>query len=392
LAFGIEAGLKARKRMSRHKIVTVVGTRPEVIKMAPVIREIEARREMFHHTLVTTAQHREMLDQALQVFGLNPDIDLGLMQPDQGLAAFASSSLTVVSRVLDEIQPDVLLIQGDTTTVMTAALAAFYLGVRVGHVEAGLRTFDRSNPFPEEINRRIASCLTDMHFAPTESARLNLIREGVPPERIFVTGNTIVDALKSIPLEASFEESIVGLNLKDHRVLLVTAHRRENHGPPLRSICHALKTLARAFEDVHIVYPVHLNPSVRAIVKEELADTERIHLVDPLSYVDTLRLMKHCYLILTDSGGVQEEGPSFHKPVLVLREVTERPELIEANAGALVGTDARRIVEAATRLLTDRVEYGKMCAAENPFGDGRAAERIVRLLVQELGANHAGEL
>lgn len=379
--------------MSCHGIVTVVGTRPEVIKMAPVIREIERRRELFHHTLVTTAQHREMLDQALEAFHLKPDIDLGLMRQNQDLAEFASSALTVLSKVLCELDPDFLLIQGDTTTVMTAALAAFYRGIRIGHVEAGLRSFDRGNPFPEEINRRITSCLADIHFAPTELSRLNLLREGVPPDRIFVTGNTIVDALESITTGDDFDDdSVARLNLKGSRVLLVTAHRRENHGGPLRSICEALKTLVLAFEDLQIVYPVHLNPSVQAIVQEELGDAERVHLVRPLSYLDTLRLMKNCYLILTDSGGIQEEAPSFHKPVLVLREVTERPELIEANLGALVGTDPRRIVEAATRLLTDRREYDLMCAAENPFGDGRAAERIVLVLAQELGANRAVEL
>ncbi|MEK6302787.1 MAG: UDP-N-acetylglucosamine 2-epimerase (non-hydrolyzing) [Acidobacteriota bacterium] len=379
--------------MTRHRIVTVVGTRPEVIKMAPVIREIESRRELFKHTLVATAQHREMLDQALETFALKPDIDLGLMQHDQGLAEFASSSLTAVSKILRELEPDVLLIQGDTTTVMTAALAAFYLGVRVGHVEAGLRSFDRRNPFPEEINRRVASCLADIHFAPTERARLNLIREGAPQERIFVTGNTIVDALKSISIGDSFDDaSLARLFSKPSRVLLVTAHRRENHGQPLRSICQALKTLVRAFEDLEIVYPVHLNPTVGAIVQEELGKTERVHLTNPLSYADTLRVMKRCFLVMTDSGGIQEEAPSFHKPVLVLREATERPELIEANAGRLVGTDLRRITETATRLLTDRSEYDRMCEAENPFGDGHAAERIVGLLAEQLGANHQSEL
>jgi len=379
--------------MSRHRIVTVVGTRPEVIKMAPVIREIERRRELFHHTLVTTAQHREMLDQALEVFSLKPDLDLRLMKQNQELGEFAASSLTTLSKVLGELDPDFLLIQGDTTTVMTAALAAFYRGVRVGHVEAGLRSFDRRNPFPEEINRRIASCLADIHFAPTELARRNLLREGVLPERIFVTGNTVVDALKSITTANGYDDdSLARLDLKGSRLLLVTAHRRENHGEPLRSICDALRNLVLAFEDLQIVYPVHLNPRVLAIVQGELADVERVHLIHPVSYLDTLRLMKNCYLILTDSGGIQEEAPSFHKPVLVLREVTERPELIEANAGALVGTDPRRIVEAATRLLTDRHQYELMCAAENPFGDGKAAERIVRVVAQELAANRAAEL
>jgi UDP-N-acetylglucosamine 2-epimerase len=371
--------------MRRHRITTVVGTRPEVIKMAPVIREIERRCDLFDHKLVTTAQHREMLDQALEAFELKPDIDLGLMQDNQELSKFASRALEVVSRVLSEIKPDLLLIQGDTTTVMTAALAAFYQGVQVGHVEAGLRSFDRLNPFPEETNRRLASCLADLHFAPTERARLNLIREAVPREHIFVTGNTIVDALKSISLADGFDDDLVGrMNLHGRRLLLVTAHRRETLGQPLRSICRALRTLADNFEDIGIVYPVHLNPSVLAIVREELGGAERIYLTPPLSYVDTLRLIKACYLVLTDSGGIQEEAPSFHKPVLVLRNVTERPELTEVNAGRLVGTDTSAIVEAATRLLTDRREYELMSEADNPFGDGHAAERIVNLLAGHL--------
>lgn len=380
------------ERMGGRRIVTVVGTRPEVIKMAPVIREIERLPEVFHHTLVTTAQHREMLDQALDVFNLRPDIDLGLMRQNQDLAEFASNSLTVLSRTLRDLNPDFLMIQGDTTTVMTAALAAFYCGIRVGHVEAGLRSFNRRNPFPEEINRRITTCLADLHFAPTDGARLNLLAEGVPADRIFVTGNTVVDALESITILDGFDDdNLSRLDLGGSRLLLVTAHRRESQGEPLRSICAALKSLALAYEDLQIVYPVHMNPVVRAIVQEELGDTPRIHLVSPVSYLDSLRLMKNCYLVLTDSGGVQEEAPSFRKPVLVLREVTERPELIEINAGVLVGSDVRRIVEAATRLLDDRRQYDVMCAAENPFGDGLAAERIVRLLAQAIPANQARE-
>lgn len=365
----------------RRKIVTIVGTRPEVIKMAPVIREIDRRQSIFDQTVVSTSQHRQMLDQVLQAFAIEPDVDLGLMEPNQDLAGFASRSLLSLSNLFSELKPDAVLVQGDTTTVMTAALAAFYKGVRVGHVEAGLRSFDRYQPFPEEINRRLAGCLASLHFAPTQRARLNLLREGVSEEDIFVTGNTIVDALKSISLGASFDDHhLAGLNWSGKRTLLVTAHRRENHGHPLRSICKALKILTSSFADLEVVYPVHLNPNVAVVVREELGDTDRIHLVDPVSYPDMLRLMKRCYLILTDSGGVQEEAPSFHKPVLVLREVTERPELVEANAGIVVGTDSRGIVDAAARLLTDLDEYTRMSAAENPFGDGHAAERIVDIL------------
>lgn len=371
--------------MNRHKIVTILGTRPEVIKMAPVIRALQGRPSSFDHTIVATAQHRQMLDQVLEVFGIQPDIDLGLMKENQGLAEFASRSLLALSNLFSELKPDGILVQGDTTTVATAALAAFYQGVRVGHVEAGLRSFDRHQPFPEEINRRLAGCLADMHFAPTARARMNLLREGVPDESIFVTGNTIVDALKSVSFEPAFDDpGLASLNETGRRVLLVTAHRRENHGEPLRSICRALRTIAHTFEDVEIVYPVHLNPRVSSVVQEELGGVDRIRLVGPVSYPDLLRLMKRCYLILSDSGGIQEEAPSFRKPVLVLRELTERPELIEANAGKIVGTDADTIVRAASLLLNEPLEYAAMTAAENPFGDGRAAERIAEILDQRL--------
>jgi len=354
--------------------------------MAPVIREFSARKVIFDHIIVATAQHREMLDQVLSVFDITPDMDLGLMQNDQSLADFAATSLSSVSRVLTELKPELVLVQGDTTTVLTAALAAFYQGIRVGHVEAGLRSFDSRNPFPEEINRRIASCLADLHFSPTEGARLNLLREGVPDENVFVTGNTIVDALRLAPLAGDFDDRRLGCVDFDHnRVLLVTAHRRENHGSPLRSICRAVKTLVSSFEKVEIVYPVHLNPKVSKVVRDELGDIERIHLVDPVTYTDLLRLMNRCYLRLTDSGGIQEEAPSFHKPVLVLREVTERPEVIETGAGRIVGTDGH-IVETTALLLTDAQEYKKMSTARNPFGDGHAAERIVDIIGQKLGA------
>jgi UDP-N-acetylglucosamine 2-epimerase (non-hydrolysing) len=371
--------------MSRRKVVTILGTRPEVIKMAPVVRELNGRSDAFDQTIVATAQHRQMLDQVLDVFRIVPDIDLGLMKQNQDLAEFASRSLLALSNLFSELKPDAILVQGDTTTVATASLAAFYKGILVGHVEAGLRSFDRLQPFPEEINRRLAACLADIHFAPTARARQNLLREGVPDESIFVTGNTIVDALKSIRLEQNLEgnyddASLAGLNHHRKRLLLVTAHRRENHGQPLRSICRALKTLVRSFDDIVIVYPVHLNPQVGSVVREELEGVDRIHLIEPVSYRDLLRLMERCYLILTDSGGIQEEAPSFKKPVLVLREVTERPELIEAGAGRIVGTDADTIASAAARLLVEPLEYTKMTASENPFGDGRAAERIADAL------------
>lgn len=371
--------------MERLKVITIVGTRPEIIKMAPVIRELNRRDNIFEHEVVTTAQHREMSDQVLSIFGIRPDIDLNLMQPEQSLADFASRSLSSLYNTLRELKPNAVLIQGDTTTVMAAGLAAFYLGVRVGHVEAGLRSFDRANPFPEEVNRRITACVADLHFAPTERARSNLLREGVAQENIFVTGNTIVDALCSISLEGSFDDEELGrIDFDSNRVLLVTAHRRENHGAPLRSICQALKTLVESFNDIEVVYPVHLNPNVNSVVREELGGEFKIHLLGPVSYRDMLRLLSRCYFILTDSGGIQEEATSFRKPVLVLRESTERPELIEAGAGKVVGTDVGCILEEASRLLNDAQEYERMRAAENPFGDGRAAERIVNTLALRL--------
>jgi UDP-N-acetylglucosamine 2-epimerase (non-hydrolysing) len=376
--------------MSRIRIFSIVGTRPEVIKMAPVIRALDRDAQRFEQLVVTTAQHREMLDQVMSVFHIEPDIDLGLMQHSQSLAGFASRSLLALSDLFEREKPDCILIQGDTTTVMTAALAAFYNSVKVGHVEAGLRSFDRLNPFPEEINRHVAGCLADFHFAPTERSRQNLLREGVREEDVFVTGNTIVDALLSIPLKDSFEDpGLASVDLEGKRIILVTAHRRENHGEPLRSICRALKKLVAGFDDIHVIYPVHLNPNVSGPVHDELGGVSGITLVNPVSYSDLLRLMKQSYLILTDSGGIQEEAPSFHKPVLVLRELTERPEVVEAGAGRVVGTDSERIVKETSLLLNNSSEYKKMSEVRNPFGDGHAAERIVGILARCL---HPGDL
>jgi UDP-N-acetylglucosamine 2-epimerase (non-hydrolysing) len=370
--------------MNRIRIFSIVGTRPEVIKMAPVIRALGGDGR-FESLVVTTAQHRQMLDQVLSIFGIEPDVDLGLMQHNQSLAGFASRSLLALSDLFDREKPDCVLVQGDTTTVMTAALAAFYQGVKVSHIEAGLRSLDRLNPFPEEMNRRMAGCLADLHFAPTELARRNLLREGVPERDIFVTGNTIVDALLSIPLETPFDDpGLAAADLEGKRIVLVTAHRRENHGRPLKSICRALKELVAKFDDIMVIYPVHLNPNVSAPVHAELAGVKDIKLTDPISYSDLLKLMNRSYLILTDSGGMQEEAPSFHIPVLVLRELTERPEVVEAGAGRIVGTNSERIVEAASLLLNNSDEYKKMSDVQNPFGDGHAAERIIEIIALRL--------
>lgn len=373
------------QQMNRTRVVTIVGTRPEVIKMAPVVLKLERRGSEFDHLLVTTSQHREMLFPALAMFGMKPDVDLDLMQENQTLGSFASRSLSALSNLFAELKPQMILIQGDTTTVMTAALAAFYLGVGVGHVEAGLRSFQRRNPFPEEINRRIAGCVADLHFAPTERARDNLLREGVSAGDIFVTGNTIVDALQSIPPLQIFDEPRLGsIDYEGSRVLLVTAHRRENHGPKLKSICTALKILVSSFDHLEIVFPVHLNPNVRGMVYDELGQTPGIHLTDPVSYRDLLGIMSRCYLILTDSGGIQEEAVSFHKPVLVLRELTERPEVVEVGAGKVIGVRTENIIDEVSDLLTNQQRYRQMSTARNPFGDGHAAQRIVDILAERL--------
>ena len=379
-------GIAPQKRLI--KVVTVVGTRPEGIKMAPVVHALNRRKKVFDHTFVSTAQHREMLDSALRAFGLKPDIDLQLMKPDQRLANFAANALATLSDLFVQLRPDAVLVQGDTTTVMAASLAAFYHGLKVGHVEAGLRSFDRRNPFPEEINRKVTSCVADLHFAPTERAKANLLREGIPAETAFVTGNTIVDALQSIRLEGQFENrELNSLCTEQRRLLLVTAHRRENLGAPLAAISRALKTLVSKFDDIEVICPVHLNPNVQGPVRELLGSVARIRLTDPLSYGDLLRLMQRCYLILTDSGGIQEEAPSFHKPVLILREVTERPEVLEAGAAKIVGTNENLIFKEASLLLTDSRAYAKMSLAQNPFGDGQAAERIAQILERALAGS-----
>jgi len=362
-----------------------VGTRPEGIKLAPVVHALNRRREIFDHTLVSTAQHREMLDTVLNAFGLRPDVDLRLMKANQGLAHFAAGALSALSDLFAKLRPDAILVQGDTTTVMAAGLAAFYNGVKVGHIEAGLRSFDRRNPFPEEMNRTITGNVADLHFAPTERARANLLREGVPAGRVFVTGNTIVDALQSTQLDGTFENpELNAMRFEGRRVLLVTAHRRENHGAPLVAICAALKAIVARFPDVEVLYPVQWIPNVQQPVREFLGGVPRIRLLEPVSYPDLLRLMKRCYFILTDSGGIQEEAPFFQKPVLILREVTERPEVVEAGSGRIIGTDRNRIVEVASELLTDLSVYRQMSSAENPFGDGQAAERIVQILARYL--------
>ncbi|MDB4917235.1 MAG: UDP-N-acetylglucosamine 2-epimerase [Gemmatimonadetes bacterium] len=370
---------------NRKTIVSIMGTRPEVIKMAPVVRELERHSSRFRSIVLCTGQHRELLQQALHAFDIKADVELDLMEDNQGLAEFAARSLTAVSEVLDDIHPDMVLVQGDTTTMVTSALAAFYKRIAVGHVEAGLRSFDRANPFPEEINRCLAANLADLHFAPTEAARRNLISMGVPADHVLVTGNTIVDALHSVKPARDYDNPELGaIASMPERIILVTAHRRENHGVRMQAICRALLAIVSAHPDVRIVWPVHPNPQVVAIADELLSCVDRIHLVPPTTYGDILRLMKRSYVIMSDSGGIQEEAPSLRKPLLVLREVTERPEGVEVGAARLVGTDVETILNEIGWLLTDEEAYERMRSAPNPFGDGHAARRIVSAISKRL--------
>jgi UDP-N-acetylglucosamine 2-epimerase (non-hydrolysing) len=369
------------------KILSVFGTRPEAVKMAPVIQTLTQTPNVESRVCVT-AQHRQMLDQVLGLFDIQPDYDLNLMRDDQSLAELSAAIFTHLKPVLSNFNPEWVLVQGDTTTVAITALLAYYHRIRVGHVEAGLRTFDKWQPFPEEINRRVAGVIADLHFAPTEWAKQNLLREGISEKAIAVTGNPVIDALRFVahqpePKEVTklIRELGIGNWGSDKKLILVTAHRRENFGKPLEDICHAIKKLA-AHGDVEIVYPVHLNPNVQRPVHRILENVNHITLLPPLDYLPLVGVMKHSTLILTDSGGIQEEAPALGIPVLVLREVTERPEGIEAGTLKLVGTDAQRIVEEATRLLEDKSAYDAMAKAANPFGDGHAAEHIVRALMK----------
>jgi len=364
-------------------VLTVFGTRPEAVKLAPVIRELARHSAQVTSRVCVTAQHRDMLDQVLRVFGIEPDYDLDIMQDNQTPTQVAASVLARMEAILRDERPDWVLVQGDTTTVAAAALAAFYARCRVGHVEAGLRTGDRWQPFPEEINRRVAGVIADRHFAPTTRAFDNLLREDVPAERILLTGNPGIDALHWITAQPPPPE-LDDLLAPDTRTILVTAHRRENFGEPLESICLALRDLVVRYDGaVRVVYPVHRNPNVWGPVHQLLGDVPWITLLPPLDYLPNLHLMRRAYLVITDSGGIQEEATGLGVPALVLREVTERPEGVATGALRVVGTDRARIVAEASRLLDDPADYARMANAENPFGDGHAAERIVASLLAD---------
>jgi len=368
------------------KVMTVIGTRPEAIKMAPVITSLMNDSEQIASVVCVTGQHREMLDQALKIFGIVPKYDLNLMSPNQSLSRLTAKILTALDQVISSEKPDWVLVQGDTTTAMVASLVAHYHRIKLGHVEAGLRTNDKFQPFPEEANRRIADVLADVYFAPTQNGRRNLLKEGVCSESIVVTGNTVIDALMLISQRAAGlpVDSLISASIKDKLVILVTVHRRESFGKPLENVCDALARIARSCSDrVQIVYPVHLNPNVRKTVYENLSGIPNISLIEPLNYEELVSLMSKAYLILTDSGGIQEEAPSLHKPVLVLRDVTERPEAIEAGAAKLVGTDADQIYAETIRLIEEPEVYHRMSNTISPYGDGKASQRIVRFLLRQ---------
>jgi UDP-N-acetylglucosamine 2-epimerase (non-hydrolysing) len=373
------------------KILTVFGTRPEAIKMAPVIKALQDSQN-FSVSVCVTAQHREMLDQVLELFEIKPDYDLNIMEPGQDLFDVTSKVLLGIKKVLLDAKPDLVLVHGDTTTSMTTSLAAYYLQIAVGHVEAGLRTHNIYSPFPEEVNRQITGRVATYHFSPTEHARQNLLTEQIANEQIVVTGNTVIDALLSVVEKSKktpFSEQLLEVlpfleNIESTKTILVTGHRRENFGSGFEEICQALHDLAELHPDVHIVYPVHLNPNVREPVNKILTGVKNIHLIEPQDYLPFVKLMDKSYLILTDSGGIQEEAPSLGKPVLVMRDTTERPEAVEAGTVKLVGANREKIVEEVDSMLSDEIAYKKMSKACNPYGDGNAAERIKKFLIDSI--------
>ena len=367
------------------KILTVIGTRPEAIKLAPVIRELEQRDDL-RSVVCVSGQHREMLDSALSLFKIKADYDLDVMADNQTPAQVAAAVLSKLDPILKDEQPDWVLVQGDTTTTAAAALGAFYRRIKIGHVEAGLRTFDKWHPFPEEINRRVTSVVSDLHFAPTVRASRNLVDEGVNASQVVVTGNPVIDALNwvsQLSPTRTIEELDREIDSEGRRVILITAHRRENWGAPLENICLALREIAESRPAIHLIYPVHLNPNVDGPVRRLIGDVSNITLFPPVDYLTLVHLMKRAHMVLTDSGGIQEEAPSLGKPVLVLREVTERPEAVEAGTVRVIGTARQRIFREVTRLLDDSAEYDRMARAVNPYGDGLASKRIVGALLNE---------
>lgn len=363
------------------KILTVFGTRPEAIKMAPLVRQLE-KEPGLESVVCVTAQHREMLDQVLALFELTPDFDLNVMKPNQSVSQISTNVLLGMEKVLQEVQPDMVLVHGDTTTTFASALAAFYQKIPVGHVEAGLRTYDKYSPYPEEMNRILTGHIAELHFAPTERNRQNLLKESIADDKIFITGNTVIDALLTVaekPYEFE-DETLKGIDFNRRRVITVTCHRRENLGENMVNIFSAVRDIAREYDDVEIVYPVHLNPKVRAAADQVLGGTDRVHLIQPLQYQPFVNLMAKSHFIITDSGGMQEEAPALGKPVLVVRRETERPEAVEAGTVKLAGVERGTIYSLATELLTDQKVYNAMAKAVNPYGDGKACQRITDII------------
>ncbi|NBI65322.1 UDP-N-acetylglucosamine 2-epimerase (non-hydrolyzing) [Pseudoflavonifractor sp. 60] len=375
--------------MSKIRVMTVFGTRPEAIKMAPLALEL-ANRPQFQALCCVTAQHREMLDSVLNIFSLTPDYDLNIMEPRQTLSTITSKCLTGMDRVLEEAKPDLVLVHGDTSTTFAGALAAFYHKIPVGHVEAGLRTYDKWSPYPEEINRKLVGAIADLHFCPTASNRDNLAREAIT-QNVFVTGNTVIDALHTTVIkDSTFLEPVLNeLDYGSRKVILVTCHRRENYGQPMTNIMTALRRVADAFPETELVYPVHLSPVVQEAAHKYLDGHPRIHLIAPLDVREMHNLMARCCLVMTDSGGLQEEAPALDKPVLVLRKETERPEAVQAGTVRLAGIEEETIFQMASQLLSDRSEYEKMAHAANPYGDGQACRRITDAIAWHFGVRTA---
>lgn len=368
--------------MRKIKVITIFGTRPEAIKMAPLVKVLQGRSEIDTKVCVT-AQHRQMLDQVLTLFDITPHYDLNIMKTKQSLTGITSRVLKGLEEVFECEKPDMILVHGDTTTTFAGALAAFYRQISIGHVEAGLRTYDKYFPFPEEMNRKLTGALADLHFAPTVGSKNNLLREGIDENKIIVTGNTVIDAMKyTVDEKYIFETAELNEIDYSRKVIMVTAHRRENWGEGIENICIALKAIVEQNNDVEIIYLVHLNPIVKDVVHSYLGNNERIHLLPPLDTKETHNLMNKCYMVMTDSGGIQEEAPHLGKPVLVLRDVTERPEAIEAGTVKLVGTDIEKIIYNANQLLNDNVNYGIMKRAINPYGDGNASTRICNAILK----------
>ena len=367
------------------KVMTIFGTRPEAIKMAPLVKELERRKEI-KSIVCVTAQHREMLDQVLETFKIKPDYDLNIMKQGQTLSDITSRVLYGLEDVIKEVNPDIVLVHGDTTTTFAGALAAFYNQVDIGHVEAGLRTDDKYSPYPEEMNRQMVDRMTDMYFAPTEVSKKNLLKENIKLDKIYVTGNTAIDAMKTT-IKKNYRHKELDWLKKDEKLILLTAHRRENLGDPMRSIMRGIKRIVDEFPNVKVLYPIHLNPKVREVAHEVFDGCDRVRLIEPLEVFDFHNFQNKCYMIMTDSGGVQEEAPSLGKPVLVLRDTTERPEGIKAGTLKLVGTNEEKIYNEAKKLLTNKRAYDKMSKASNPYGDGHASERIVDAIIAKYQKN-----